>query len=146
MRKIKEFEPEKMLKDVSNNISTSALGDWYLRFREKDVEAISDADICIACRQGLMPQILVPLALRRLEKDPLAGDIYDGELLISLTGIPAEYWAANVESQQVVSRILGELSDRMPMDMAVEVSRLKKLFGGGGGDPPKVPPLKVPGT
>jgi CDI immunity proteins len=51
-----------------------------------------------ACRQQVFPEAVVPIAIKALRKDPLAGEMYDGELIVALGEISREYWK-NHESQ-----------------------------------------------
>lgn len=66
---------------------------WYRAVRDVPLNELGTEDICKACRQRIHIEHVVPLALRRLGADPLAGEMYDGELLISLRSIPAEHWS-----------------------------------------------------
>jgi hypothetical protein len=70
----------------------SSLGTWYKAVRDTPIDELSTGDICRACRQQLFPHEIVPEALRRLLADPMSGDLYDGELLVSLKSVPKDYW------------------------------------------------------
>ena len=65
---------------------------WYRNVRETPIENLSLADIARASRQQIHIDQVVPVALRFLQQEPLAGDLYDGELLVSLKSVPAGYW------------------------------------------------------
>src|SRR5579885_3320983 len=66
---------------------------WYKSIREVPLDELSIGDIGRAIRQNIHLGHVVPLALHRLLSEPLAGDMYDGELLASLKSVPREYWA-----------------------------------------------------
>jgi hypothetical protein len=56
--------------------------------------------------QGISLKYTVPLALEHLSVDPMvSGDLYPGDLLKAVQGVPAEFWAQNpsllVEWQRV---------------------------------------------
>ena len=57
------------------------------------------------CRQNLFPLVAVPIGLLRLEEDPLAGDLYDGELLRALKRISRDYWTANPQESSQLLRL-----------------------------------------
>lgn len=128
MTRIRDLETIQMSGDADSQ-PASALGDWYLGIREKEIEDLEDNDLCRACRQGLFPDAVVPVALRRLEDDPLAGDIYDGELLGSLVGIPQAYWGRSSESRRRVRRLLTGIRGKLDDDMALDIARLEQLVG-----------------
>ncbi len=65
---------------------------WYRAVREIPLEELGIEDICKACRQQIHLEHIIPMALRMLQSNPLAGEMYDGELLVSLKSVPAEYW------------------------------------------------------
>lgn len=135
MTRIKDLETVSMGDDVANP-PTSALGDWYLSIRDKDIMELKDEDLSRACRQGLFPAALVPLVLRRLEEDPLAGDMYDGEMLASLTGVPSDYWGDNPAARRALRHLLELTRSELNDDMAADIARLEKLtaesIGGSG--------------
>jgi hypothetical protein len=55
---------------------------------------------------------LVPLALERLEADPLAeGDFYPGDLLAAVLAIPATYWHAHPQERDRLSPIVDAVAD-----------------------------------
>jgi|GEM_PF-1878126 hypothetical protein len=66
---------------------------WYRSVRELPLDELGIEDISKAVRQNIHLEQVVPLALRRLESEPLAGEMYDGELLVSLKSVPLEYWS-----------------------------------------------------
>jgi hypothetical protein len=65
---------------------------WYRAVRETPLERLGVEDICRACRQQIHLAHIVPIALRLLQSEPLAGEMYDGELLASLKSVPSDYW------------------------------------------------------
>ena len=65
---------------------------WYRAVRETPIKDLGIEDICKACRQQIHIDQVVPIALQVLQSDPLAGEMYDGELLASLKSISPDYW------------------------------------------------------
>jgi hypothetical protein len=72
-----------------------------------DVEGLR---LLIGQHEGL--DALVPLAIERLEADPLAeGDYYPGDLLAAVLALPASYWHAHPEQRNRLSPILDAVTD-----------------------------------
>jgi hypothetical protein len=65
---------------------------WYRAIQKVPLESLSIENIAKACRQQIHLDHVVPIALRRLQSDPLAGYMYDGELFASLKSVPQEHW------------------------------------------------------
>ena len=67
--------------------------------------------------QGISLAVLIPLALERLKRDPLAeGDYFPGDLLKNVLQVDASFWRANpVEGQsarEVAQRALSAFDER----------------------------------
>ena len=83
---------------------------------------VEDLRVLIAQRVGL--DVVVPLALARLEEDPLAeGDFYPGDLLVAVVRLPAEYWRTRGPEAARLRRIvdsvdLSEVDDETRSDLA----------------------------
>ena len=82
------------------------LPSWYRSVREIPLEQLSVEDICKACRQQIHLDHVVPIALRILQSNPLAGEMYDGELIASLKSVPGNYWSNRSDEGAIVRRIL----------------------------------------
>jgi hypothetical protein len=85
-----------------------------LRRRPVDLLGIEDLRVLIAQQVGL--DVIVPLALSRLEENPLAeGDFYPGDLLVSVLRVPQAYWRSHpAESARV--RTIADSVDLAEMD------------------------------
>ena len=79
---------------------------WYRAVREIPLEQLSVEDICKACRQQIHLDHVVPIALGILRSNPLAGEMYDGELIASLKSVPANYWRDRTDEGLILKRIL----------------------------------------
>ena len=64
-------------------------------------------DISKALRQNIHLEQVVPLALKRLQMEPLAGEMYDGELLASFKSVPADYWPKHPAERQSLNSVIG---------------------------------------
>ncbi|HEY3857555.1 MAG TPA: contact-dependent growth inhibition system immunity protein [Verrucomicrobiae bacterium] len=95
---------------------------WYRSIRDVPLDELGIEDISKAIRQNIHLENVVPLALRRLQTEPLAGEMYEGELLASFKCIPADYWSKHPTERQslnlVISAVLqeAEVTDTIRQD------------------------------
>lgn len=54
---------------------------WYNDLIDKEEDNLSLTDICIMLRQSILKNIALPRGLEYLKMNPLAGDLFAGELL-----------------------------------------------------------------
>ena len=72
-----------------------------------DVEGLR---LLIGQHEGL--DALVPLAIERLETDPLAeGDYYPGDLLAAVLAVPASHWQAHPQDHDRLAAVLDAVTD-----------------------------------
>jgi hypothetical protein len=109
--------------------SSSSLTDWYDRIRNVPLLAFGIEDLCRSLRQVLYPQYVVPVALEALERDPLAGEMYEGELALAFRSLPDGFWR---EHKQVGTRWLASIAGAMQRfsgdvkrDLAEVVARIE---------------------
>jgi hypothetical protein len=79
---------------------------WYHRIYEVPVGRFTVDDLARAVLQDCHLDYILPLALRELEKNPLAGEFYDGELLCSLLGRPPYEWKSRPDYLRRVLEIV----------------------------------------
>ncbi len=90
--------------EIFASSGNSPLEAWYRAIRDERVEDFTPGDLSRAIRQQLFPETVVPVAIETLKKDPLAGEMYDGELLLALDSVPKPYWTAHpAQASAVVS-------------------------------------------
>jgi hypothetical protein len=66
------------------------------RLRKVPLASLSIEDLRLLIGQKIGLQYLVPLAIERLQVNPLAsGDMFEGDLLVNLLAVPDEYWASH---------------------------------------------------
>ena len=67
--------------------------------RRRDVGALAVEELRTLIGQEIGLPWLVPIAVDRLDDDPFAsGDLYPGDLFVSLVGVPESYWAQDSPS------------------------------------------------
>ncbi|MFS2222566.1 contact-dependent growth inhibition system immunity protein [Pantoea sp. B65] len=68
----------------------SSLEAWFESVLDVPVEGMAVEDLCRAVRQKICVDQLMPGILAVLAEDPLAGDLYDGELIAALATIKGD--------------------------------------------------------
>jgi hypothetical protein len=80
--------------------------------RRKPVDTLSPEDLRVLIGQKVGLDALVPLALSRLERDPLLeGDYYPGDVLVSVLKVPEDYWSAHPQQLLDVKRVIGSVDN-----------------------------------
>jgi len=76
------------------------------RMRHKPVETLTDGEVRIAIGQQFSLPILVPLALERLEVNPLLeADFHEGDLIKSVLMVKPDFWMTHPVLWQRVDEI-----------------------------------------
>ena len=90
--------------DIPLPVPASALEVWYIEVRDIKIAEMDVETLARACRQKLYLEEVVPFCLKRLQNDPLAGEMYDGELIHALKRVPGEYWRSHpIEKAQFLA-------------------------------------------
>ena len=76
------------LQELKHN---SPLDQWFSQVILKPVDGLFVGEIARMLRQGVYLDIAIPCAWNELLNDPFCGEMYDGELLVSLTGGLSDY-------------------------------------------------------
>jgi hypothetical protein len=104
---------------------------WYRSVQNVPLDKLSIEDICKACRERIHLEHVVPIAIQKLTADPIAGEMYDGELLVSLSlaEIGDEFWKRNpAQSKLVENAIYAALPD-VDADSQNDIARLADKMG-----------------
>lgn len=105
--------------DENADLGDSALDEWYSRIRDTPLFQLDDGDLARACRQQLYSDYVVPIAIERLRLRPLAGDTYDGELLVALKAIKTTFWKKHeTEVRQLLAVTSQVIDDELQEDLA----------------------------
>jgi hypothetical protein len=74
--------------------------------RQKPLKDFTIEDLRIMIGQNLGMEFLVPMAIDRLEKDPLAeGDFYPGDLLKSVLSAEPGFWKTHTDLRRRVAQV-----------------------------------------
>ncbi|MFJ9783386.1 contact-dependent growth inhibition system immunity protein [Amycolatopsis sp. NPDC101161] len=81
--------------------------------RRKPVGDLSAEDLRLLLLQRVSIELLVPLALDLLERDPLAeGDCYPGDLLVALLKVPPAHWRRHPGELRRASSVVERLDNQ----------------------------------
>jgi hypothetical protein len=84
----------------------SPLEQWYANVLDKPIAEFTDSELCKACRQALHLEAVIPVAIDRMETEPLAGELYDGELIVALSGVAEDFWSTHPVLAERVRQVL----------------------------------------
>lgn len=71
--------------DYSGLRVNSGLINWYNRLLGKTVDELDEIDVSKMIRQGILVDLAIDSALNILKNNPYAGEMYDGDILNSLS-------------------------------------------------------------
>jgi hypothetical protein len=84
------------------------------RLHRKPLNEFTIEDLRIMIGQGVGLPYLIPMAVERLEADPLAaGDFYPGALLSAVLRTDVIFWQNHPDSHQRARRILARVRDAL---------------------------------
>lgn len=127
-----QIEQAKGIK-YSADYEHSPLSDWYHRMRDVPLSAFGIEDLCKSVRQDLYPDHVIPVAIDALEKEPMAGEMYDGELALSFRFVSDNFWSKNLGLAQRLLHVLRKVvalledEDEFKADALETIGRIEHL-------------------
>ncbi|MHC8520808.1 contact-dependent growth inhibition system immunity protein [Rossellomorea sp. H39__3] len=67
-----------------------ALDEWYNTLLNKDRTELDITDLCRMIQQNIFIEVAIDKAVEVLNHNPLAGDVYDGQLVEALFSVDME--------------------------------------------------------
>lgn len=113
----------------------AAPGESYLvrtvhKLRGKPIGSLESEDLRIMISQKVGLEALVPVALERLERDPLLeGDYYPGDLLVAVLRAKVEYWMMHPAELETIQRILNSIHSPED-DVAEDIRNFRERLAG----------------
>lgn len=86
-RKIREIYDYDLLEDTTG----TQLTEWYNVVMEKTVGELTVSDVCRMLRQKIFSVVAIGCAIHMLEDDPFLGELYEGQLFITLFNAKKKY-------------------------------------------------------
>jgi len=106
----------------------------YHALRRKPISMLTDEELRLAVGQGIGLEWLIPLILQRLAENPFrAGDLFEGDLLVSLALVPSSYWTEHpaerslLASEVVTAAVSDDRLPSMPMETQQAVIELSAV-------------------
>lgn len=65
---------------------------WYRAVYTIPLGNLSSSDLARACRQKIHLETVIPVSISMLRENPLAGDFWEGELMVAVASIPSPAW------------------------------------------------------
>jgi hypothetical protein len=101
--------------------------------RRKPIGTLDVEDLRLLLGQQEGVEVLVPLALAKLENDPLAeGDHYPGDLLVAVLEIPPGYWKSSPGQLARLQRIIESLAVPGSLEQDPVRQAINRFVGAGG--------------
>lgn len=93
---------------------------WYLSIRDKHLCELSEGDIARLIRQRIYLDFVIPEAVARLRRNPIAGDMCFGEILWVLARVEVDYWRQHRDLKSLVSDLAqsAEVNDTVKVKCA----------------------------
>jgi hypothetical protein len=84
------------------------------RLRRKPLDQFTTEDLRIMIGQKIGLPFLIPLAVERMEVEPLAeGDFYPGDLLSAVLRAGTEFWSEHADSKQQIRQVAEQAYTRI---------------------------------
>jgi hypothetical protein len=122
----------------------SSLAATCHELRRKPLNQYTAEDLRIMIGQGIGLSFLVPLAVERLEAEPLAeGACYPGDLLAAISKLDETFWTRNADSLRRVRQVVGRLKHVLPTLGEAERQTVSEFLTGIA---PALADTRFPGT
>lgn len=82
---------------VPDNDHQCSLDEWFNSIMHKTVEQLNIADVCRMLRQKICSAVAIDKAITLLNKDPFIGDLYEGQLMLTLYNAKEKYLCKRYE-------------------------------------------------
>lgn len=112
-----QIEEEEGIHYDKTQAQISSLTAWYDAVREKRFPDFSVEDWCRSVRQDMYLEYVIGYALAALRTDPLAGELYDGELANAFTSVSLDFWSSHEKERQEIIAIFRTQYERYPDDI-----------------------------
>tara|TARA_R100000149_G_C5757150_1_gene63718 strand:+ start:98 stop:499 length:402 start_codon:yes stop_codon:yes gene_type:complete len=105
---------EQLEKDIWKNPSEfpTDLVEKCYRFRKISIAELTNEQIRLLISQKIGIEYLIGIALEKLERNILTEcDLYEGDLLIAVSGLPTEFWNENKTEYRTFKNLIEQNSE-----------------------------------
>jgi hypothetical protein len=125
-----ELTMRSLQRHPSSDEGSSTLDEWYQSICDIPLDELPVGDIARSLRQRLFPDFVVPVAIGHLRENPLAGDLYDGELLVSLQNVGDDFWKRREELKSELAKVLSRIDmGELDSDVVGDINAIRKNAG-----------------
>ncbi len=75
---------------------------WFAAMFDVPIEDFSVFNLARSCRQNMYVDEVMPYCLTALDTNPLAGELYNGELLVAVITLCTDYWKTHFDQRDAV--------------------------------------------
>ncbi|UKS29643.1 contact-dependent growth inhibition system immunity protein [Paenibacillus sp. HWE-109] len=90
---------------------SSSMSKWFGKILNTKVKHLLDEDVAKLLRQNYHPFYIIPEAIKRIRINPTVGELYDGEMIYSLSQVKSSFWLRFTELKDEVLLLLDELDN-----------------------------------
>lgn len=90
--------------------SDSSLSLWYKQIRNKTIHNLTDGDIARLLRQEIFIAYIIDEVIKRLNNNPLIGELYEGEVLEMLSRLPADKFLKPIKEK--IIRLIKNIKEK----------------------------------
>lgn len=88
------------------------------KYRKIPIKDLTIEQLRLLISQKIGIEYLVEIAIEELERDVLAqGDLYEGDLLEAVLGLPADFWRENQTAFQTIKELVERNSERIKIEL-----------------------------
>nr|WP_229521629.1 contact-dependent growth inhibition system immunity protein [Paenibacillus monticola] len=95
------------------------LSGWFAGIMDDKLKDLPDGSIARLVRQNFHLKYVIPEAILRLSKNPIAGEHYEGELINSINAIESDFWKSNLNLCKELKELLEKIETKevnLPQD------------------------------
>ena len=117
--------------DIKNLKATSPLDIWFNALVQKERSQLKLSDISRMLRQDIYIDLALPLAWDRLVDDPLAGEMYEGQLLeLVESALKKNVGQRDKQRYLLLKSKASEVVEHYPWQDASDQENYKKILSG----------------
>lgn len=99
----------------------SPLSNWYHGLRKIPISEFCVEDLCKCIRQNIYIAHIIIYVINVLKNNSLAGEIYDGELAVSLKTIDSAFWVNHIVEKNQIKEILLNSIEQFDEDVKSDI-------------------------
>lgn len=101
---------------------------WHRSIYCTPINEFGIEDLSKATRQRLHPEAVVPVVIARLRENPLVGEFFDGELLVSLRSVDPTFWFTHGHLARSAWEIVNGAWEDIPDDVKSDAKELLRVL------------------